>query len=105
VVILRNRILCTAFETISLLAVYFISKNITIIIIIIIIIINHHHHPSSIIIIIHHHQSSSSSSSSSSAQEPFVSPGHPQNYSPVFPTVGPSTYSFFKFLNNLIITV
>jgi hypothetical protein len=43
-----------------------------------------------------------SSSSSSLARQPFVSPGLPQNYSPFFPIVGPSGYSFFKFLNNLI---
>jgi hypothetical protein len=49
--------------------------------------------------------SSSSSSSSSLAQQPFVSPGLAQNYSPFFPIVGPSGYFFFGFLNNLIFTV
>jgi hypothetical protein len=44
-------------------------------------------------------------SSSSSARQPFVSPGLPQNYSPFFTVVGPSGYSFFGFLNNLIFTV
>jgi hypothetical protein len=34
-----------------------------------------------------------------------VIPGLPQNYSPFFPIVGPSGYSFFKFLNNLFFTV
>jgi hypothetical protein len=43
--------------------------------------------------------------SSSLARQPFVSPSLPQNYSPFFPIVGPSGYSFFKFLNNLIFTV
>jgi hypothetical protein len=47
----------------------------------------HHHH--------HHHWHG----------QPFVSPGLPQNYSPFFPIVGLSGYSFFKFLNNLIFTV
>jgi hypothetical protein len=49
--------------------------------------------------------SSSSSSSSSLARQPFVSPGLPQNYSPFFPIVGLSGYSFFGFLNNLIFMV
>jgi hypothetical protein len=49
--------------------------------------------------------SSSSSSSSSLARQPFVSPGLHHNYSPFFPIVGASGYSFFGFLNNLILTV
>jgi hypothetical protein len=44
-------------------------------------------------------------SSSLLARQPFVSPGLPQNYSPFFPIVGPSGYSFFGFRNNLIFTV
>jgi hypothetical protein len=43
-------------------------------------------------------------SSSSLARQPFVSPGLPQNYSPFLPIVGLSSYSFFGFLNNLILT-
>jgi hypothetical protein len=43
-------------------------------------------------------------SSSSLVRQPFVSPGLPQNYSPFFSIVGPSGYSFFGFLNNLIFT-
>jgi hypothetical protein len=47
----------------------------------------------------------SSSSSSPLARQPFVRPGPPQNYSPFFPIVVPSDYSFFGFLNKFIFTV
>jgi hypothetical protein len=43
--------------------------------------------------------------SSSLTRQSLVSPGLPQDYSPFFPIVGPSGYSFFGFLNNLIFTL